>query len=88
LGFEAGRKFLWKGFFSGRRPLVVAPIPAGQTFPEFPAGDSPTFEAWGTVPGAETVEQDDFVPSTDLATFVSTKSDELRNLFRIPLAGR
>jgi serine/threonine protein kinase len=85
---DGRRFFLWKGFFSGRRPLVVAPIPAGQTFPEFPAGDSPTFEAWATVPGAETVEQDDFVPSTDPATFVFTKSDELRNLFRIPLAGR
>jgi eukaryotic-like serine/threonine-protein kinase len=85
---DGRRFFLWKGFFSGRRPLVVAPIPAGQTFPEFPAGDNPTFEAWATVPGAETVEQDDFVPSTDPATFVFTKSDELRNLFRIPLAGR
>jgi len=41
-----------------------------------------------TVPGAKTVEQDDFVPSTDPATIVFTKSDELRNLFRIPLAGR
>ena len=85
---DGRRFFLWKGFFSGRRPLVVAPIPAGQTFPEFPAGDSPTFEAWATVPGAETAEQDDFVPSNDPATFVFTKSDELRNLFRIPLAGR
>jgi eukaryotic-like serine/threonine-protein kinase len=85
---DGRRFFLWKGLFSGRRPLVVAPIPAGQTFPEFPAGDSPTFEAWATVPGAETFEQDDFVPSSDPATFVFTKSDELRNLFRIPLAGR
>jgi serine/threonine protein kinase len=85
---DGRRFFLWKGFFAGRRPLVIAPIPAGQTFPEFPAGDSPTFEAWATLPGAEAVEQDDFVPTSDPATFVFTKSDELRNLFRIPLAGR
>ena len=76
---------MWKGFFAGRRPLVIAPIPAGRTFPEFPADDSPTFEAWATVPGAEAVEQDDFVPSNDRSTFLFTKSDELRNLFRIRL---
>jgi hypothetical protein len=79
---------MWKGLFAGRRPLVVAPIPVGRTFPEFPADESPAFEAWATVPGAEVVEQDHFVPSADPATFVFTKSDELRNLFRIALTGR
>jgi hypothetical protein len=54
----------------------------------FPADDRLGFEAWATLPGAEAVEHDDFVPSTDCATFVFTLSDELRNPFRIPLAGR
>jgi eukaryotic-like serine/threonine-protein kinase len=85
---DGRRFFMWKGFFAGRRPLVVAPIPFGRTLPEFPADDRATFEAWATLPGAEAVEHDDFVPSTDPATFVFTKSDELRNLFRIPLARR
>jgi len=85
---DGRRFFIWKGFFAGRRPLVVAPIPAGRTLPEFPSDDRTAFEAWATLPGAKAVEQDDFVPSNDPATFVVTKSDELRNLFRIPLAGR
>jgi eukaryotic-like serine/threonine-protein kinase len=85
---DGRRFFMWKGFFAGRRPLVVAPIPVGQTFPEFPADDRPAFEVWATLPGAEAVERDNFVPSTDPTTFVFTRSDELRNLFRIPLAGR
>jgi eukaryotic-like serine/threonine-protein kinase len=85
---DGRRFFMWKGFFAGRRPLVVAPIPAGQTLPEFPADDRSGFEAWATLPGAEAVERDDFIPSADAATFVFTKADELRNLFRIPLAGR
>ena len=67
---------------------MIAPIPGGRTLPEFPSDDRPAFEAWATLPGAEVLEQDNFVPSTDPATFVVTKSDELRNLFRIPLAGR
>ena len=85
---DGKRFFIWTGAFAGRRPLVIAPIPAGQTFPEFPAGESPAFEAWATLPGAEAIEQDTFVPSSDPAMFVFTKSDELRNLFRIPLTGR
>ena len=59
-------------------------LPAGH-FPEFPADDSPTFELWAKLPGAEAVQQDDFVPSNDPAMYLFTKSDELRNLFRIRL---
>ena len=76
------------GFFAGRRPLVIAPVPAGRTFPEFPAIDSPTFEQWAALPGAEALQQDHFIPSNDPAMHLFTKSDELRNLFRIPLTGR
>jgi hypothetical protein len=85
---DGRRFFMWEGFVGGRRPLVVAPVPIGRPFPEFSAGDTPGFEAWAALPGAETVEQDDFIPSADPATFVFTKSDELRNLFRIPLPRR
>jgi hypothetical protein len=85
---DGRRFFMWKGFFAGRRPNLVVPIPVGRTLPEFPADDRPSFEAWAALPGAETVEHDHFVPSTDPATLVFTKSDELRNLFRIPLARR
>jgi hypothetical protein len=79
---------MWKGFFAGRRPLVIAPVPGGRTLPGFPAGDRAAFEAWAALPGAESIERDHFVPGSDPATYVFTKSDELRNLFRIPLAGQ
>ena len=67
---------------------MIVPVPADRTLPEFPAGDRPSFEAWATLPGAESLEHDHFVPGTDSAMYVFTKSDELRNLFRIPLTGR
>ncbi len=85
---DGRRFFIWNGFFAGRRPLLVVPIPVGRTLPEFPADDRPALESWAALPGAEAVEQDDFVPSSDPATFVFTRSDELRNLFRIPLDRR
>ena len=62
---DGRRFFMWYGFFAGRRPLVIAPVPAGRTFPEFPANDSPTFEQWAALPGAEAVQQDHFIPSND-----------------------
>jgi Tol biopolymer transport system component len=83
---DGRRFFMWKGFFAGSRPLVVVPIPPGKTFPDFPADQREAFEAWATLPAAERLEQDDFVPSADPATYVLTRSTELRNLFRIPLA--
>ncbi len=82
---DGRRLFMWKGFFASERPLVIVPIPAGRTLPEFPAADSPTFEHWSRVPGVETVEHEHFIPSNDRATFLFTKSDEMRNLFRIRL---
>jgi len=85
---DGRRFFMWSGFFAGRRPLVIAPVPAGRTFPEFPAIDSPTFEQWAALPGAEALQRDHFVPSNDPAMYLFTRSDELRNLFRIPLSGR
>ena len=85
---DGRRFFMWKGIIAGRRPLVVATVPVGRTLPEFPADGRPAFEVWATQPGAEAVERDHFVPSSDPATFVFTKADELRQLFRIPLTGR
>jgi eukaryotic-like serine/threonine-protein kinase len=85
---DGRRLFIWKGFFAGKRPLVIVPIPAGRTLPEFPAAEIPTFEQWSTVPGVETVEHDFFIPSNDPAMYLFTKSDELRNLFRIRLTER
>ena len=67
---------------------MIASVPEGRTLPPFPADNRAAFEAWLGTPGTKSVEQDHFVPSNDPSTFVFTKADELRQLFRIPLASR
>ncbi len=79
---------MWKGFFAGRRPLLIAPFPRAGRFPNSPPTIARRSRPGGTLPGAKSVEQDHFVPSNDPSTFVFTKADELRQLFRIPLTGR
>jgi hypothetical protein len=84
-----GRRFLiWKGYYSGSMPLVIVPVPEGRSLPEFPPGDRSAIDAWAALPGAESIERDDFIPTNDPVTYVFTKSDDLRNLFRIPLTAR
>ena len=85
---DGRRFFMWKGYIAGRRPLVVAPVAEGRTLPEFPTDDREAIEAWRALPGAEAIEHDHFVPTSDPGTFVFTKADELRQLFRIPLTSR
>jgi hypothetical protein len=85
---DGRRFFMWKGIIAGRRPLVIASVPEGRTLPPFPADNRAAFEVWAGTPGAKSVEQDHFVPSNDPSTFVFTKADELRQLFRIPLTSR
>jgi hypothetical protein len=79
---------VWKGFFRGSRPLLVVPVPAGRTLPEFPTDGTPGIALWASLPGAEASEHDDYTPSSDPARYVFTKADDLRNLYRIPLTGR
>ncbi len=63
-------------------------FPRAGRFPNSPPTTARHSRRGQTLPGAKSVEQDHFVPSNDPSTFVFTKADELRQLFRIPLTGR
>ena len=71
-------------FFQDGRTLAV-PLPRGRMFPETPAGDGDVIAAWERLPGAEWMPVGSFSPGADRATYVFTKREELRNLFRIPI---
>jgi Tol biopolymer transport system component len=85
---DAKRLYLWTGNYVGKRPLLIVPLPEGQTLPVFPSDGRAGIDLWRTLPGATTSEEDSIVPSADPAMYVFTRSAELRNLFRIPLTDR
>jgi serine/threonine protein kinase/Tol biopolymer transport system component len=62
---------------------LVLPVPAGQSLPELPP--SGIDRAAGTLPGARVIEHISLSAGPDPSTFVFTKTDLQRNLFRIPL---
>jgi serine/threonine protein kinase len=60
------------------------PVPSGRSLPDLPAdGIDPTAEVG--VPGARIIENGFISPGADPSTYVFTKTDLQRNLFRIPL---
>jgi Tol biopolymer transport system component len=67
------------------RPLLVLPLQPGHAFPEFPAGSEDALTAWRKIPGARVIERPLSIPGLDESTYVVTKFDERRNLFRVPL---
>jgi Tol biopolymer transport system component len=66
-------------------PTVVAPVPAGQAFPEFPADGTPGAEAWSKLPGVRRIDVDYIAAGSDPLRYVTLKIDHMRNLFRIPI---
>ena len=54
-------------------------------FPDFPAGGGEALTAWRKLPGAHEIERAESVPGLDASTYVETKHEERRNLFRVPL---
>lgn len=66
-------------------PTVVAPVPAGQAFPEFPPDGTPGADAWPKLPGARHIDADYIAAGSDPLRYVTLKIDHMRNLFRIPI---
>jgi hypothetical protein len=61
----------------------VIPVPAGQSLPDLPAAG---LDAGAVgLPGARIIENGSISPGADPSTYVFTKTDLQRNLFRIPL---
>jgi Tol biopolymer transport system component len=67
------------------RPLLVLPLQHGRSFPDFPEDVSDAAVAWRKLPGARVIEREDSIPGLDPTTYVATRFDERRNLFRVRL---
>ena len=83
-GWSPDGKFFYVGSHTNRRTFVL-PVPAGKALPDFPAGGITDLKQALTVPGARTIEEGLISPGSDPSTYVFTRTDSQRNLFRIPL---
>jgi eukaryotic-like serine/threonine-protein kinase len=63
---------------------LILPLAPGQAFPAFPADGSAAIPVWANLPGVRKVDRFFVVPGSD-GTYVFTKTDDVRNLFRIPV---
>ena len=62
----------------------MIPLRPGQSLPDFPESGE-ALPVWRKLPGARMLDHDVEVPGLDPSTYVVTKYDERRNLFRVPL---
>jgi eukaryotic-like serine/threonine-protein kinase len=76
--------YLRTGFQPGA-PALVLPLEPGRAFPEFPSGSEDALTAWRKLPGARVIERPPSIPGLDETTYIVSKVDERRNLFRVPL---
>jgi hypothetical protein len=69
---------------SSERTLAI-PVPAGQSLPDLPTSGIDPAAGVAELPGTRVIEQGSVSPGSDPSTYVFTKTDLQRNLFRIPL---
>jgi serine/threonine protein kinase/Tol biopolymer transport system component len=67
-----------------RRTLVI-PLPTGKVLPDLPVGGIDPRDRAVRLPGAVAIEGGLISPGSDPSTYVFTRTDSPRNLFRIPL---
>ena len=67
-----------------RRTFAI-PVPAGKALPDFSVGGITDLKRAVALPGVRTIEEGLISPGSDPSTYVFTKADSQRNLFRIPL---
>jgi len=65
---------------SGGRTYVI-PLPAGKPLPDLPAAESD----WAKLPGVQIIPHGAVSPGPDPSMYVFTRTELMRNLFRIPL---
>jgi hypothetical protein len=68
-----------------RGKALAIPVPPGKSLPDLPAGGIDLTAAEVSVPGARVIDHAVISPGPDPSTYVFTKTDLQRNLFRIPL---
>jgi hypothetical protein len=64
---------------------LVIPVPAGRSLPELPAAGIDEAGSAPGLPGVRKIEHRLISPGPDPATYLFTKTEVQRNLFRIPL---
>jgi hypothetical protein len=65
--------------------VLAIPVPAGNALPELPVSGINVATAVAELPGTRVIEHGSLLTGPDPSTFVFTKTDLQRNLFRIPL---
>jgi hypothetical protein len=70
---------------SSVRETFAVPVPAGKALPDFSGGGLTDVKRVLALPGALRIEEGLISPGSDPSTYVFTKADSQRNLFRIPL---
>ena len=69
---------------SARRTFAI-PVPAGQALPDLSVGGITDLKQAAALPGARRIEEGLISPGSDPSTYVFTRTNSQRNLFRIPL---
>jgi Tol biopolymer transport system component len=64
---------------------LAIPVPAGKSLPDLPATGITLGKARIELPGARVIEHDWLSPGPNPSTYVFTRTEQQRNLFRIPL---
>jgi hypothetical protein len=64
--------------------MLVIPVPTGESLPDLPASGIDR-AAGGKLPGTRVIDHAALSTGPDPSTYVFTKTDLQRNLFRIPL---
>jgi hypothetical protein len=64
---------------------LAIPVPVGKSLPDLPDSGVDLVAGGIELPGAQVIEHDPLSPGRDPSTYVFTKTDLQRNLFRIPL---
>jgi dipeptidyl aminopeptidase/acylaminoacyl peptidase len=83
-GWSSDGKFFYVGSHTNRRTFAI-PVPAGRALPDFSVGGITDLKRDVALPGVQTIEEGLISPGSDPSTYVFTKTDSQRNLFRIPL---
>jgi len=77
-------RFLYVAYPGGGTTFAI-PIPAGKSLPDLPAAGIHNAAAGAELRGVRMIEHGSISPGPDPSTYVFTKADLQRNLFRIPL---
>jgi Tol biopolymer transport system component len=71
--------------YPGTGKTLAIPVPAGKSLPDLPSAGLDASAGVVELPGAWIVEHGSISPGPDPSTYVFTRADLQRNLFRVPL---